>query len=161
MEDKNILIAIVLIVLIALIGFNFEKVTGETIRHQIPIASAYKTNFPEQNEVKAGEKITVQVQVGDFCVDPEIGFYFGGITYAGEKTTSGGRKGTVTQKGHFKLCKGDVTLDSRNRFEIEYQTKPEWDGDHYARIYYYNEPDGDRTHKDYINVYFKVKPQEK
>lgn len=151
---KQILITIALIALIALIGFNFEKITGSVV-HQYPIVKVYKTSYPQQNEVKAGEKVTVQVQVGDYCVDPEISFYFGGVTYSRKKTSAGPRIATVTKKGSSRICKGDTVLDSKNIFTIQYQTRPDWDGDYYARVYFWK----DRDTKDYLNVYFTVKPK--
>lgn len=152
--NRQILITIVLIALIAFLGFNFEKITGGVIKHQYPIVKVYKTNYPQQNEVKAGDKITVEVKVGDYCVVPEISLYFGGVTYTGEKKSAGPRIATVTKKGSSRICKGETVLDSKNTFKVDYQTRPEWDGDYYARVYFWK----DRSTKDYLNVYFKVKP---
>lgn len=151
---KQLLIIIVLILLIAIIGFNFEKITGGVIKHQYPIVKVYKSGYPQQNEVKAGDKVTVQVQVGDYCVSPELSFYFSGVTYAGEKKSAGPRLATATKKGSSRICKGDTLLDSKNTFTVDYRTSPVWDGDYYARVYFWK----DRTTKDYLNVYFKVKP---
>ncbi len=157
MEKKGILVVMILIALIALIGFNFEKITGSFVKNKFPIVGVYKTNFPEQNELKAGDPITIQVKVGEYCVNPKISFYFAGKTYAGEIKPAGVRQATVTQKGHFKLCKGDAALDDKNTFTLDYKTKPDWDGDYYARVYYWK----DRTTEDYVNAYFRVKPKEK
>ena len=117
---KQMLIAIALILLIALIGFNFEKITGGIIKHQYPIVKVYKTGFPQQNEVRAGDKVTVEVKIGEYCVDPEISFYFGGVTYSGEKKSAGPRIGTITKKGHYRFCKGDTSLTNKDTFTVEY-----------------------------------------
>ena len=152
--NRKILISIVLIALIAFLGFNFEKITGGVIKHSYPIVKVYQTNYPQQNEVKAGGQITVEVKVGDYCVAPEISLYFGGVTYAGEKKSSGPRIATVTKKGSSRICKGETVLDSKDTFTVQYSTRPNWNGDYYARVYFWK----DRSTKDYLNVYFKVKP---
>ena len=158
--NRQILITIVLIALIALIGFNFEKITGGVIKHSYPIVTAYRVDsngkeLPEQNVLTAGETVKVKVKVGDYCVAPEISFYFGGVTYAGEKKSAGPRIVTVTQKGSSRICKGDSYLINKDTFTVEYSTRPNWNGDYYARVYFWK----DRSTKDYLNVYFKVKPK--
>ena len=96
------------------------------------------------------------MQVRNACVDPTIEFFFGGVKYDGTVTSSGGRKAEITKKGRFKFCKNDDDLDADNSFTVTYTTRPDWDGDYYARIYFWK----DRDTKDYVNVYFTVKPKE-
>jgi len=152
-EDK-VFIALITIFLIGAVGTSFEQLTGGftlQTNDDIPIV----TVFPQ--EVKAGEKVNVNVKVRGACVDPTVEFYFGGVTYDGERTTSGGRKAEVTQKGRFKFCKDDYELDSVNSFSLSYQTRPEWDGDYFVRVYYWK----DKNTKDYLHSYFTVKPTSK
>ncbi len=150
-EDK-VFIALLTIFLIGAIGTSFEQLTGGfTLQsnEDIPIV----TVFP--NEVKAGEKVNVNVKVRGACVVPKVEFYFGGVTYNGERTSSGGRKAEVTQKGRFKFCKDDYELDSTNAFSLSYQTRPDWDGDYFVRVYYWT----NKNTKDYLHSYFTVKPR--
>tara|TARA_Y100000310_G_C20552292_1_gene748703 strand:- start:632 stop:1108 length:477 start_codon:yes stop_codon:yes gene_type:complete len=151
-ENDKVLVALVALLLVGVVGFNLDKFTGNftlTENKDIPIV----TSFPK--EIKAGEKINVNVQVRGACVHPEIEFHFGGVKYDGTTGNTGGRKGTVTEKGKFKFCKGDYELNKDNSFDVDYRTRPDWDGDYYAKVYYWK----DRKTKDYVNSYFKVKPR--
>ncbi len=151
MEKNKILIGVVAIVLIALIGFNFGSITGNVTGGLTPEV----TVFP--STVKAGEKINIKVKPNKGCVDPEIGFYFSGKLTDGRITSSGGRKGTVTHKGGYKVCKGDgLILDKDGTFTVSYKTEPIWDGEHFAKVFYWK----DRNTKDSKNIYFNVLPKE-
>ncbi len=150
MEKNKILIAAIAIVLIALIGFNFNNITGKAAGSLMPDV----TVFP--GTVKAGEKINIKVKPNKGCVDPEIGFYFSGKLSDGSITSSGGRKGVVTHKGGYKVCKGDgLILDKDGTFTVSYRTEPIWDGEYYAKVFYWK----DRNTKDSINAYFNVLPK--
>jgi len=138
------------IVLVAVIGFNFDKITGDVTRDLIPSVTA----FPA--EVTAGEKINIKVRPNNGCVDPELGIYFSGVKSDGTHEGSSGRRAVVTQKGGFSICKNSKgILDPDNTFTVNYQTRPEWDGEYYAKVFYWK----DRTTKDSVNVYFDVKPK--
>lgn len=150
-QDK-VLIALLIIFLIGFIGTSLSELTGKfTLQsnEKVPVV----TVSPQQ--IKAGEKINVNVQIRDACVDPTVEFFFGGTNYDGTKVSSGGRKAEVTEKGRFKFCKGDYELDKDNSFTVSYKTRPEWDGDYFARVYYWK----DRRTKDYVHAYFVVKPK--
>lgn len=152
-EDK-VLIALVTIFLIGLIGTSLDQFTGNftlQTNDNIPIV----TIFPQQ--VIAGEKVNVKVQVRGACVDPTVEFFFGGVKYDGTREGSGGRKAEVTKKGRFKFCNGDYELDKDNTFTVSYQTRPDWSGDYFARVYYWK----DKNTKDYLHSYFVVKPNER
>ncbi len=152
MERNQIIIGVVAAVLIALVGFNFSGVTGQVTGNLSPDITVYP------NTVKAGEKINIKVKPKRGCVDPEIGFYFSGKLSDGSMTSSGGRKGTVTHKGGYKVCKGDgLILDKDGSFTVSYRTEPVWDGEHFAKIFYWK----DRSTKDSMNAYFNVIPKEK
>lgn len=149
MERNKIIIGAVAIVLIALIGFNFNNITGNVVGSLVPDVTVYPST------VKAGEKINIKVKPNKGCVDPEIGFYFSGKLSDGSMTSSGGRKGTVTHKGGYKVCKGNgLILDKDGTFTVSYRTEPGWDGEHFAKIYYWK----DRNTKDYVNARFNVLP---
>ncbi|MEK6952606.1 MAG: hypothetical protein AABX29_06335 [Nanoarchaeota archaeon] len=151
MEKNKVFIGIAAIVLIALIGFNFSGITGNVVGGSAPDVTA----FP--GTVKAGEKINIKVKPNNGCVDPEVGFYFSGRLSDGSITSSGGRKGVVTQKGGYKVCKRDnLILDKDGTFTVGYRTEPGWDGEHFAKIFYWK----NRDTKDSINIYFNVLPKE-
>ncbi len=150
MEKNNIVILIVAIVLVAVIGFNIDDITGEAVKNLAPDVTVYP------GTVKAGEKINIKVKPNKGCVDPEVGFYFSGKLNDGSITSSGGRKGTVTQKGGYKICKGEgLILDKDGTFTVSYRTEPIWDGEYFAKIYYWK----DRSTKDSMNAYFNVLPK--
>ena len=150
MEKNNIVILIVAIVLVAVIGFNIDDITGEAVKNLAPDVTVYPVT------VKAGEKINIKVKPNKGCVDPEVGFYFSGKLNDGSITSSGGRKGTVTQKGGYKICKGEgLILDKDGTFTVSYRTEPIWDGEYFAKIYYWK----DRSTKDSMNAYFNVLPK--
>ncbi|MBU2639594.1 MAG: hypothetical protein KKG75_02685 [Nanoarchaeota archaeon] len=149
-EDK-VLVALVVIFLVAIIGFNLDKFTGNLTLQEnkdIPIVTVYPS------EVKAGEKIYVNVQIRGACVDPTIEFFFSGIKYDGTISRPSFSLGDITKAGRYKFCKGDYGLDIDNSFTVSYQTRPDWDGDYYARVYYWK----DRTTKDYLHSYFRMRP---
>lgn len=153
MEKNKVIIAFVVLVLLALIGFNFDEITGKvTTKNLIPSVTA----FP--SEVKAGEMINIKIKPRDACVDPEVGFYFSGKKSDGSIVSSGGRKAVQQPEnvGAFKVCKGDAgILDPDGSFTVSQRTRPEWDGEYYAKIYYWK----DRKTKDSINAYFTVNPK--
>lgn len=148
--NRQILITIILIALIALIGFNFEKITGGVINHSYPIVSVYKQNFPGQNNIIAGDYITVEIQVGKYPV--KLPVYIDCTT---------GLETLNKDFGITTLRPGYGSGKNENIFIINYKSSDEWKGDCYAKVYFYNKIDeGDRTHKDYLNAYFTVKPKE-
>ena len=150
MEKNNIVILIVAVVLVAVIAFNIDNITGEAVKRLAPDVTVYPST------VKAGEKINIKVKPNKGCVDPEIGFYFSGKLSDNSITSSGGRKGTVTQKGGYKICKGDgLILEKDGTFSVGYKTELGWDGEHFAKIYYWK----DRNTKDSMNAYFNVLPK--
>ena len=147
MERNKIILVSVGIVLLALIGFNFNNLTGRATGNLFPDV----TVFP--GKVNAGEIVEVKVKPRIGCVDPEISFYYTGKDSSGIVSSSGGRKGTVTQKGGFKICNNDKgILNPDGSFTVRYRTEPGWDGEYYAKVYYWK----DRNTKDYINAYFNV-----
>ncbi|MAG52725.1 MAG: hypothetical protein CMH62_02065 [Nanoarchaeota archaeon] len=150
-SNDKVLIALVTIFLVGLIGTNLPQFTGNftlTNNNDLPIVST----SPER--IKAGEKLNINVQVRGACVDPEIELYFGGVRFDGTEDTNGGRKATITKKGRYKFCKNDYELDDTNSFTVSYRTRPDWDGDYFARVYYWE----DRTTKDYLHSYFTITP---
>ena len=152
MKKNQIIIGTVAIVLIALVGLNFNSLTGQVVGNLSPDVTVYP------NVVKAGEKINIKVKPRGGCVDPEIGFYFSGKLSDGSITSSGGRKGTVTHKGGYKVCKGNgLILDKDGTFTVGYKTEPGWDGEHFAKIFYWK----DRTTREAIHARFNVLPKEK
>ena len=151
MERNKVLIGAIAVVLIAIIGFNFNNIVGNATKSLAPDV----TVFP--STVKAGEKINIKVKPNRGCVDPEVGFYFSGKLNDGSITSSGGRKGTVAHKGGYKVCKGDgLILNKDGTFTVSYRTEPIWDGEHFAKVYYWK----DRSTKDSVNGYFNVLPKE-
>lgn len=149
-EDK-VIIALVVIFLVGTIGFNLENYTGNLLKLQedknVPIVSI------SPSVVTAGEYIEIKVKVRDACVHRTIDFFFDGTEYDGTKKNKGGRKATAIKPGRYKFCKRDYGLVDSS-FTLRYKTSPSWDGDYYARVYYWK----DRTTKDYVHSYFKVKP---
>lgn len=151
MEKNKLIIGVIAVILIAVIGFNFGNLTGKVTKNLSPDATVYP------NVVKAGEKINVKVKPNNGCVDPEIGFYFSGKLSDGSITSSGGRKGVVSHKGGYKVCKNDgLILDRDGTFTVSYKTEPGWDGEHFAKVYYWK----NRNTKDSVNAYFNVLPKE-
>ena len=142
---------VVAIVLLAVIGFNFEDITGNAVKDLAPSVTIYPT------DVNAGEKVNIKVRPNNGCVDPEIGLYFSGVK--SDSTVDIGsnlRKTTITQKGGFSICKNSKgILDPDGTFTLSYKTEPNWDGDYYAKIFYWK----DRKTKESINVYFSVNPK--
>lgn len=150
MEKSKIIIIAAIVVLAAVIGLNFDKITGGATRG---ILMPTVTIYPMI--VNAGEDVNIKVKPNKGCVDPEIGLYFSGRDSQGNVGSSGGRKASITQKGGFKICKGDgLILDKDGTFTVQYTTRPEWDGEYFAKVEYWK----DRTTKDSINAYFKVNP---
>lgn len=150
-EDK-VFIALITIFLIGVIGTSIEQFTGNfaiRVNNDMPIVAV------SPRTVTAGEKINVNVIIRGACVNPTVEFYFDGIKSNGERVNSGVRKAEVTQKGRYKFCNGDYELDEKNSFTVSYQTRPDWDGDYFARVYYWK----DRNTKDYLHSYFTVKPK--
>ena len=60
--NRQILITIILIALIALIGFNFNALTGNATKSLMPDVTVYPST------VKAGEKINIKVKPNRGCV---------------------------------------------------------------------------------------------
>jgi hypothetical protein len=154
MEKNKALMAFVVLVLLALIGFNFDAITGKvtTGKNLVPSVTAVPI------EIKAGDMIDIKIKPRDGCVDPEVGFYFSGKNIDGTITSSGGRKAVQQPEnvGAFKVCKRDKSiLDSDGSFTVSQRTRPEWSGEYFAKIYYWK----DRKTKDSVNVYFTVKPK--
>lgn len=150
MEKNHFLIIGVAIILIALIGFNFDNITGEVTKNLMPDVTAYPQTL------KAGEMINIKVRPRNGCVDPEIGFYFSGRLSDNSITSSGGRKSVVIQKGGYKICKGDgLILDKDGTFTVSYRTEPIWDGEYFAKVFYWK----DRNTKSSVNIYFNVLPK--
>ena len=135
-------------------GTSMEQFTGSfTVRvnGDMPIVTV------SPRTITAGEKIDINVGVRGACVDPTVELYFDGVKSDGERIGSGGRKAEVTQKGRYKFCDGDYELDDTNSFTVSYQTRPDWDGEYYSRVYYWM----DKDTKDYVHSYFTVKPTTK
>ena len=150
-KDKA-LVALTEIFLVAIIGFNLNKFTGNLTlveNKDIPIVTIYP------QEIKAGEKIYVNIQVRGACMHPTVEFFFSGIKYDGTVARPSFSLGDTTKQGRYKFCKGDYGLDIDNSFTVAYQSQPDWDGDYYARVYYWK----DRTTKDYLHSYFRVRPK--
>jgi hypothetical protein len=153
MERNKMFIGIAALVFIAIIGFNFDAITGKTIGELAPSVTVH----PET--VKAGGMVDIKIRPRNGCVDPEVGFYFSGRLSDGSIMSSGGRKAVqqANNVGAFKVCKRDLgILDADGSFTVSQRTRPEWDGEYYAKIFYWK----DRKTKDSINVYFNVIPKE-
>jgi hypothetical protein len=151
-SNDKVLVALVTMFLVGAIGSTFSDFTGNfalRTNNDMPIV----TTSP--NPVGAGSKINVNVKVRGACVDPTVEFYFGGKKYDGTKESSGGRKADVTKKGKYKFCKGDYELDNKDSFTVSYRTRPDWDGDYYAKVYYWK----DKDTKDDLRSYFRVRPK--
>ncbi len=134
-KDK-VLVALVAMFLIGVIGSTFSDLTGNlTLRtnNDVPIVTT------SSSVIGAGSKINVNVQVRGACVHPTVEFYFDGKKYDGTPESTGGRKAEVTKKGRYKFCKGDYGLDDKNSFIVSYRTRPDWDGDYYASVYYWED----------------------
>jgi len=139
------------IVLLAVIGFNFDDITGNVTKNLVPSVTIYPTS------VNAGEKVNIKIRPNNGCVDPEIGLYFSGVkSDSTVDTGSNLRQAVITQKGGFSICKNSKgILDPDGTFTLSYKTEPNWDGDYYAKIFYWK----DRKTKESINVYFSVNPK--
>ena len=148
-EDK-VLIALIVIFLVSIIGFNLNKLTGGIVIQEnkdVPIVTV------SPSTIKAGEYVTVNVKVRNACVHPTVELFFSGTKFDGTKTHESFRLGDVTKQGRYKFCKGDYGLKD-NSFKVTYKTSAGWGGDYYARVYYWTE---DNT-KDYVHSYFRVRP---
>ena len=142
---------VVAIVLLAVIGFNFEDITGNAVKDLAPSVTIYPT------DVNAGEKVNIKIRPNNVCVDPEIGLYFSGVkSDSTVDTGSNLRQAVITQKGGFSICKNSKgILDPDGTFTLSYKTELNWDGDYFAKIFYWK----DRKTKESINVYFSVNPK--
>lgn len=152
MERDKIFMGVAAIVLLAIIGFNFDGITGNASLNLVPDITIYP------KDITAGEIISIKVKPNSACVDPEISLYFSGVNSDSSVTSSGGRKATVTQKGGFSICKNSKQiLDPDGTFTVTYQTRPDWDGQYYAKIFYWK----DKKTQDSINGYFNVESSKK
>jgi hypothetical protein len=155
MEKEKFMVVIAAIVFTAVIGLNFDAITGKvTTGNLMPDV----TTIP--GTVKAGEMINIKIKPNEGCVVPEVGFYFSGKKSDGTIGSSGGRKAVQQPEsvGAYRVCKRDFgVLDDDGSFTVSQRTRPEWDGVHFAKIEYWK----DRKTKDSINAYFNVEPKEK
>jgi hypothetical protein len=154
MKEDKVLIGLLMIFLVGAIGVNLENFTGNFLLKEngdVPLV----TVTPQV--LKAGEYVDVNVRVRGACVHPQIEFFFDGVKYDGTRTRPSFSLGDVTKSGRYKFCKNDYGLNKDQSFTVSYKTSPEWDGDYYARVYYWK----DKDTKDYLHSYFKVRPNKR
>jgi hypothetical protein len=153
-KDDKVLVGLITVFVVGLLGSNLLGITGNfslTNNSQVPIVSS------SQGVIKAGEKIDINIQVRGACVDPKVKFYFTGTKYDGRDFSNKVFEEQVVHNGRYKYCQGDYGLDKNNGLTVSYRTRPDWDGEYHARVYYWV----DRTTKDYVDTYFKVQPKSK
>ena len=152
LSEEKVLVSLIVIFLVAIIGFNLDRFTGNLMlmeNKDIPIVTVYP------QDIRAGEKIYVNIQVRGACVDSTVDFFFSGVKYDGSSERSSLRLGDAAKPGRYRYCLGDSGLDIDNSFTVSYQTRPDWDGEYYARVYYWP---NSKT-RDYLHSYFGVRPK--
>tara|TARA_Y100000310_G_C20552292_1_gene748702 strand:- start:159 stop:629 length:471 start_codon:yes stop_codon:yes gene_type:complete len=134
MEPKNVLIALVFLLLISFFSFNFEEITGFQVKNLAPLVTV------TPNEVKAGQPIQIKIKINEACIDPELEF----LPVNGLRKDSRIFKPTEDDcadqnyrscKGA-KYCKGDLVNDE---MIMTYYTLPSWKvspGQYAVRIRY-------------------------
>lgn len=108
-ESTTLIISIVVILIIALVGFNFQNITGYPIS-SANIDTTTKIDVFPKASINAGEYINVEVTPGSRCVDRRA--YI-------EYTKGGGVRATIQPKGTSKqkLCEP---------FTLTYKTQARW-----------------------------------
>ncbi|MAG52724.1 MAG: hypothetical protein CMH62_02060 [Nanoarchaeota archaeon] len=153
MKPQNIIIALFFLLVISAFSFNFEEITGNPIKLVPPELGI--TN----DVVKAGQPIQIKVKINDFCIDPDIEFYFEGLrkdtrTYHPTEDDCQGQN-FYPCKGS-KYCKGDLIDDEAT---MTYYTLPSWKvnpGLYTVRLHYIEKPGQKKHLEPYIEKKFKI-----
>ncbi len=129
MEQQNkTLVLAVLILLIAIVSFNFTGMTGEMIGNKITTITLDKTS------VLPTETITLEIVPGSEGVDTDIDIYRADTEYRYMQSTA-----TVCK---YYKCEDTSTV----KFKVLDSFEP---GTYYFRVY-------DLAKKDYVKAYFTV-----
>ncbi len=133
-ESITLIVAVVVILIIALIGFNFQGITGYPTLTNIKTDT--KIEVYPTTPINAGEYINVEVTPGARCVDRRAYIYY---------TVGGGVKATLQPVGTSKqkLCEP---------FTLTYKTHPSWAEDpgvYYVKVF-------DFGTKDFVKDIFVI-----
>lgn len=164
MKNKNVIIALIFLVIVALFAFSFEKMTGFAPKSVI---SPTVTITP--HIIKAGEEIKIKIKINKACIDPNLEFYFAGIDPNGNRVsgadlrkgsklykpsvrdcTKSSRRGSYIPCSGSKYCKNDLINDI---ITTTYKTSSDWSGTYYLKTSYWK----DTNTKDYVKTEFKIR----
>lgn len=136
-ETTTLIVSVIVILLIALVGFNIESITGYPIGN-VKIKTEIKI-YPnsEDRAINAGEYINVEVFPGERCVDRRAYIVY---------TKGGGVRATLQPKGTSKqkLCEP---------FTLSYKTHSSWiesPGVYYVKVF-------DFGTKEFVKDTFTIK----
>lgn len=175
-ESTTLIVSIVIILIIALVGFNFEEITGNLLLKEnefTPIVTIYKSVNYRRNiltarpieEITAGTDITVKVKVRAACINPKITFHKYTFSETTNRWTSSFSIGEAIKKGTSRICKptgyrknyqGVYTdiLNEKDEFTVSEITTGWKTGTYHASVYYYD-PEN-KNKKTEVRVYFDV-----
>lgn len=153
MKPQNIIIAIAFLLVVSIFSFNFEEITGFQVKTNQPYV------FIENDVVKAGQPITIKVQINDNCIDPTFEFYYKNLR-KDERTYMPTYDDCANQnfyscKGS-KYCKGDLKGD---KAVYDYYTLPSWSlspGLYTVRVHYIEKPGQERYRTPYVEKSFRI-----
>ncbi len=172
-ESSTLIVSIVIILVIALVGFNFEEITGNLFLKEneyTPIINIYKSVDYRRNiltarpieEITAGTDITVKVKVRAADVDPKITFHKYTFSETTNKWTSSFSVGEAIKKGTYRISRPtgyrknyqNSVLDEKDEFTVTELTTGWKTGTYHASVYYYDPEDNNK--KTEVRVYFDV-----
>ncbi len=172
-ESSTLIVSIVIILIIALVGFNFEKITGNILLKEngnTPIINIYKSIDYRRNiltvrpieEIIVGTDITVKVKVRAASVDPKITFHKYTFSETTNRWTSSFSVGEAIKAGVSRIRKPtgyranyqNSVLDEKDEFTVTELTTGWKTGTYHASVYYYDPENNNK--KTEVRVYFDV-----
>ena len=136
-ESTTLIVSVVVILIIALVGFNFQSITGYQVSD---IKSDTRIDVYPKTDLDAGEYINVEIFPGSKCVDRRAYIYYAAGT---------GAKATVQPSGTSKqkLC---------DPYTLTYKTQAVWGenpGVYYVKVF-------DFGTKDFVKDVFVIRGEE-
>ena len=172
-ESSTLIVSIVIILIIALVGFNFEEITGDfllTENEYTPIVNIYNSIDYRRNiltarpieTITAGTDITVKVKVRAASVDPKITFHKYTFSETTNRWTSSFSVGEAIKTGVSRIRKPtgyranyqNSVLDENDEFTVSELTTGWKTGTYHASVYYFDPDNNDK--KTEVRVYFDV-----
>ena len=172
-ESTTFIVSVIIILIIALIGFNFEEITGNLFLKEnanTPIVNIYDSIAYRRNvltarpieTITAGDDITVKIKVRAASVDPKITFHKYTFSETTKRWTSSFSVGEAVKAGVSRIRKPtgyrknyqNSVLDEKDEFTVSELTTGWEPGTYHASVFYYD-PDND-DEKTELKVFFDV-----